>query len=220
VRDGKAHFLYLAQSNPPRQHYVRYDLASARRELDLQPDFRGQELALRNLDGFFAARRQQPGTTIYCISKEATAPRLACLASDDQGSTWYDYAVSEPVHVPYSIGGCREISADDWIFGSFTDQQAPTTDPGGGSQVFFFKIKAGLARVRVVDRQWNGREGLVKFAEARGQPVKIRFRDGPNASWSDWMEFKMEMKVRRETMPSQFQLHSQLGVDSEVQSLH
>ena len=144
VKDGKAHFLYLAQSKPPRQHYVRYDLQSGRRELDRQPVFRGEHLSLRGLDGFFATRRASAGATLYCVGRDADQPRLVCLASDDNGATWHDYAVSEPVKSPYAIGGCREETADGWGIGSFTDQQAPTTDPGGGSKVYFLKFRAGL----------------------------------------------------------------------------
>jgi hypothetical protein len=144
VKDGKAHFLYLAQTNPPRQHYVRYDLKSAGRELDLQPEFRGQRLSLRGLDGFFATRAVEPGATLYCISRDATTNRLACLASDDNGATWRDYAVSDLVTNPYAIGGCREVTADGWIIGSFTESIAPTSDTGGGSRVYFFRIRAGL----------------------------------------------------------------------------
>jgi hypothetical protein len=144
VKDGKAHFLYLAQTPPPRQHYVRYDLKTARRELDLQPDFRGRQISLRNLDGFFATSSRAPGSTLYCISRDPTTNLIACLVSADNGTTWRDYAVSDPVQNPYSIGGYREVTADGLILGSFVDQIAPTTDVGGGSKVYFFKIKAGL----------------------------------------------------------------------------
>jgi hypothetical protein len=143
VRDGRGHFLYLAQTQPPRQHYVRYDLAKARRELDLQPEFKGQNLSLRNLDGFFATRAAEANGTIYAVSRDANANRVACLASDDNGSTWRDYAASPLITNPYSIGGSREITRDGWIIGSFTEQIAPTTDSGGGSKVHFFRIRAG-----------------------------------------------------------------------------
>jgi len=144
VKESKAHFLYLAQTNPPRQHYVRYDLRSARRELDYEPDFRGEGISLRGLDGFFAARPEKPGSTLYCISREAGQPRLACLASDDNGKTWHDYAVSDFVKSPYSIGGCRAVTADGWVIGSFTDQVG-TAGGAGDGKVYFFKIRAGLA---------------------------------------------------------------------------
>jgi hypothetical protein len=54
--------------------------------------------------------------------------------------------VSDLVSNPYAIGGCREVTADGWIIGSFTEQIAPTTDSGGGSKVYFFRIRAGLGR--------------------------------------------------------------------------
>jgi BNR repeat-containing family member len=144
VKDGKAHFLYLAQTNPPRQHYVRYDLRTARREVDLQPEFRGERISLRGLDGFFAAPRHQKNSRLYCISRDATQPRLACLVSEDNGATWHDYAVSEPVISPYAIGGCREVTADGWVIGSFTDSGVDPKDPERPPRVYFFKIQAGL----------------------------------------------------------------------------
>ena len=143
VKDGKAHFLYLAQSTPPRQHYVRYDLATARRELDIQPEFKGDRLALRSLDGFFATSASVRGSTLYCISRDAANSRIACLASDDNGTTWYDYAVSDTVISPYSIGGCCEVTPDGLILGSFTDTTATTSTAAGGSKVYFLRIKAG-----------------------------------------------------------------------------
>ncbi len=142
AQGGKAHFLYLAQTNPPRQHYVRYDLKTARREVDRHPEFTAQQLSLRGLDGFFTRSTAGPSPPLFCVSRDATSPRLACLMSDDNGSTWKDHAVSEPLTNPYAIGGCRTVTSDGWIIGSFTDQIAPTTDPGGGSKVYFFRIRA------------------------------------------------------------------------------
>jgi hypothetical protein len=153
VKEGKVHVLYLAQTNPPRQHYVRYDLRSARRELDYQPDFRGQSVWLRGLDGFFAARQQKAGSTLYCIGRDAHSPRLACLASDDNGTTWHDYAVSEPVGSPYSIGGCRAVTEEGWVIGSFTDQGATTGSSGDEAKVFFFKVRADLPWPRRAGQQ-------------------------------------------------------------------
>lgn len=147
VRGRKAHFLYLAQTEPPRQHYVRYDRAAARRELDLQPEFKGQKLTLRNLDGFFATRASEDNATIYVVSRDATANRLACLASDDNGSTWRDQAVSPLVVNAYSIGGSREVTTDGWIIGSFTEQIASTSESGGGSKVHFFRIRVEPPRL-------------------------------------------------------------------------
>jgi hypothetical protein len=142
VRDGNAHFIYLAQTQPPRQHYVRYNLANSHRDLDYQPEFQGERLSLRGLDGFFATRAEEPSGTIYAISRAADANRLACLASSDNGLSWRDFAISPSVGNPYAIGGSREITADGWIIGSFTEQTASTLDSGGGSKVHFFRIRA------------------------------------------------------------------------------
>jgi len=143
VRGGKAHFLYLAQTHPPRQHYVRYDISTAKREIDIYPEFKGQTLMLRSLDGFFATCKADKGGAIYVVSRDANASRLACLASDDNGITWRDHAVSLPVANPYSIGGSREVTEDGWVIGSFTEQTGSTSAAGGGSKVYFFRIGIG-----------------------------------------------------------------------------
>ena len=142
VKNGKSHFLYLAQTKPPRQHYVRYDLRTAKRERDVQPEFKGGQLSLRGLDGFFATRAAEPDGTLYCVGRAAGASRLVCLASDDNGGTWRDHAVSETVINPYAIGGCREVTDDGWIIGSFTDQMATN----GGGKVYFFRIPASAKK--------------------------------------------------------------------------
>lgn len=144
VKDGKAHFLYLAQTNPPRQHYVRYDVKTARREADVQPDFRGEKISLRGLDGFFASTHARPNSRLFCVSKDAEQSRIACLASDDNGRTWHDYAVSGPVTSPYAIGGCREVTADGWVIGSFTAAGANPNITGPVSQVYFLRIRADV----------------------------------------------------------------------------
>jgi hypothetical protein len=143
VKDGKAHFLYLAQTQPPRQHYVRYDLKTAKRDRDVSPELKGETLALRGLDGFFATRAAQPGAPLFCVSRDANTSRIACLVSLDNGDTWRDHAAGDPVANPYAIGGARELAPDGSVIGSFTDQVAPTTDSGGGSKVYFFKVPPG-----------------------------------------------------------------------------
>jgi Neuraminidase (sialidase) len=141
VKGGKAHFLYLAQSEPARQHYVRYDLATGRREIDRQPEFRGDQLAIRGLDGFFATRSDVPDSPLFCISRGQREARLVCLVSDDNGATWRDYAVSQPFCQPYAIGGCREVTPDGWIIGSFTDVTDKKKDGALESRVHFFRVR-------------------------------------------------------------------------------
>lgn len=137
-KDGKTHFLYDARTEPPRQHYVRYDTATGQRDVDHQPEFRGDKLAIHGLDGFFATDSRKPGTPLYCVSHDARGPRLVCLRSDDNGETWHDHAVSEPFTRPYAIGGCREVTSDGWIIGSFTEVLGEGKALTG--RVHFFRI--------------------------------------------------------------------------------
>ncbi len=139
---GKLHFLYRVGSDPPATRYARYDLSTGRLDSEHTPEFRGKTLSLRGLDGFFAAGTDMPDSPLYCVMKAATENRLVCLRSDDSGQTWVDHAVSPPVENPYAIGGCRAVTPDGWIIGSFTEAIAPSKKPVGKSNVQFFRIHA------------------------------------------------------------------------------
>lgn len=142
VEGDKAHFLYLARTEPPRQHHVRYDVATGRRELDHQPSLSGGRLGIRSLDGFFAADGRQPGGPLYCVAADEDAARLVCLVSFDQGSTWHDHAASEPFTRPYAIGGCRELLPDGSLIGSFTDVSGTREAGNLRGRVYFFRVPA------------------------------------------------------------------------------
>lgn len=139
AKEGKLHFVYEAQTQPAREHYVRYDLKTARRDLDLWPEFKGERISLLGLDGLFASRASEPNAPLYCVLN--CQGHLACLVSSDNGETWHDYALSEQTFTLYAIGGCRELTADGDIIGSFTDQGSSP------ARVYFFKIKAGQGLV-------------------------------------------------------------------------
>lgn len=136
---GKLHFLYLAQTEPPRQHYIRYDIAGGLRDVDVSPKFQGDKIALQGLDGFFVADAAQP-STIYCVGNDDG--RLACLVSHDNGTTWQDHARTQQRFHLYSIGGYRTTTAEGWIIGSFTDQAGSNLTTDRSSKVYFFKIPA------------------------------------------------------------------------------
>ena len=140
VKDGKVHFLYLAQMDPPRQHYTRFDVASGNRDLDIQPELRGREIQVQGLGGFFATRSGRRGSALYILLPQGN--RVACLVSRDNGQSWHDFARSEETFTIYSLGGSREISRDGYIIGTFTDQHGSNSTPDRESKVYFFKIKA------------------------------------------------------------------------------
>ncbi len=155
VKGGKLHFVYkyAAPGDRARQHYVRYDVKTARREVDVWPEFKGDRISLSHVDGFFASRAEWPGSPLYCVL--AQDGRVACLRSDDNGEGWQDHAISErrfatheKMSNPYAIGGCREVTADGYVIGSFTDripdpdQVSDLTAPGAAAPVYFFKFRA------------------------------------------------------------------------------
>ena len=136
VRSGKAHYFYVAQHTPWRTHYVRYDLASGKRDVHLSPTFKGERIELIGMDGFFAASP----TTLYCVSHTPDG-RIGCLASDDNGATWRDHAVSDDrFEKMYALGGCRAVTPDGFIIGSFTDSLASPAESVSTSKVYFVKI--------------------------------------------------------------------------------
>lgn len=133
---GKLHFAYLAQSDPPRQHYVRYDLASGERDRHVQPEFRGERISVRGLSGYFVADAERP-RTVYYVSQDAG--RIAVLRSEDNGDSWHDYARSEERYALYAIGGFRRTH-EGAILGTFTDQRSSADVLDFRSDVHAFQI--------------------------------------------------------------------------------
>ncbi len=131
-KDGKLHMFYQAQSPVNRTHYVRYDIDSGAKDVDTGSTFAGEVISVYQYDGFFATDRRYPNTPLYAIARD-TYNYLACLASDDNGETWYDYARTD-IQLPYTyaVGGASQITDDGDIIGTFTDYSA--------YDVFFFRI--------------------------------------------------------------------------------
>jgi hypothetical protein len=201
AKDGKVHFVYAAQCHPPREHYLRVDLKTARRDVDLWPAFRGERLEVAGLDGFFASRCSLPNAPLYCVM--GSQGRLACLASDDNGQSWYDYAVSDTAYSLYAVGGCREVTEDGWIIGSFTDSREQPPQRVGQSHVYFFCVRGGLSRADVSAVHYADGTATLKFAAIRGQPeaVRLGFGDG---TWGDWRDFRPEVVSRTSSRPTRF----------------
>ena len=212
VKDGKAHFAYAAQAATWRQHYVRYDLATAARDIDLNPIFEGEEIRLASLDGFFASRADLPEAPLYYVS--SAGGRLGCLASDDNGETWYDYALSEESFNPYSIGGSRELTADG------RDRRHLHRLPGGrGPRPLPSPLLPHPGRP-VAGSGSRSRRVLtaaspLRFHEVRGRPEAVRFR-AASGQWGKWQPFAEVMEADPGELPTHFQLRSHLGVESSI----
>jgi outer membrane protein assembly factor BamB len=133
VKSGKVHFVYLAQTPEPRQHYVRIDLSTGRIDRRTFPVWQGETISIRALDGYFATG---PGTSPLYYVGMVDFCRIGVLVSHDNGDTWHDCALSERIpNSIYSVGGCREITSDDHLIGSFTNQYGSRGDP------YFFRVQ-------------------------------------------------------------------------------
>jgi len=146
VKEGKLHFAYWTANKPERQRYVRYDTTTGKKDVDIQPMFAGRPATQQNDSGFFATCAGVKGSPLYFVSVIEDRTRPACLASDDNGATWHEYALCDQKFNGrvYSIGGARELTSDGYIIGTFT-----VVTPGAkvyyepkSGKVYFFKIKA------------------------------------------------------------------------------
>ena len=149
AKDGKLHFVYWAKTTPHRQRYLRYDGATGKQEIDLEPVFQVRKMAEVNDSGVLVADRSVPGSTLYFVSAIDDRKRLACLASEDNGRTWREYAISDRTFEKrvYSIGAARDVTDEGWIVGTFTDvvEGAKTNKEPNSGRVFLFRIKAQAA---------------------------------------------------------------------------
>jgi hypothetical protein len=163
VKDDKAHFAYLAQMPDPRQHYVRMDLTSGEIDHRISSGWGGETLHIWGLDGFFATG---PGSSPLYYVGPVNHSHLGVIVSHDNGLTWHDVAPSPKMpNSIYSVGGFREITADDHLIGSFTNQYSSRGDP------YFFRVKVsespvlgsmclGLSAIVLLRRGKPGESGL------------------------------------------------------------
>ena len=143
VKNGKVHFAYLAQTPEPRQHYVRLDSETGVIDRRIQPSWSGGNISIRGLDGFFVTG---PGSApLYYISL-VDWRYVGVLVSHDNGETWEDLGRSpELPHSIYSIGGFRQVTDDDFLIGSFTNQYGTRGDP------YFFRVKVQEAGILLAE---------------------------------------------------------------------
>jgi hypothetical protein len=142
VKGDKVHFVYRAGPPVNRQHYVRYDLATAHIDRNVVP-FAGDGVPILNLDGVCSTRRLIK--EIFCVSKSNNRNRdshIVVLKSEDNGLTWRKHALG-PIAFTYALGGSPQVTNDGYIIGSYT-QSSNFKDPAAKKIVEFFKV-ASLA---------------------------------------------------------------------------
>ena len=134
VKDGKVHFIYKGRT----MHYLRYDLATGRKDASLDGrQFSGRNIALGDTSGLLVSRLDQPGSPLYCVSRDPGRRTLGCLISYDNGRSWSDYALAAQIFQDnYATGGARQTTDDGYIIGSFSDRFG-----GECQEVWFYRIK-------------------------------------------------------------------------------
>ncbi len=138
IKNNKAHFVYWAQMTPSRQHYMRFDLTTGEREIDMQ-NWKGDSTAILNLDGFCATKKSDPNSYLYCASRSIDN-RIAIIYSSDNGASWHDLAKTAVIPGnPHQIGGAREISADGYMSGTYSEINS------GVASVKFFRVSTSVA---------------------------------------------------------------------------
>jgi hypothetical protein len=145
-KDGKLHCVYWAQKEKRRQlRYVRYDAKTGKKDHEIVSLLDGRDKWESSESGFFAFDPKRPNSKLYFITAMEDRTRLVCLASDDHGKTWRDYAVGDQTYIKtYALGGFREVTGDGYIIGTFTDI-APFAksyyEPHSG-KVYFLRVRA------------------------------------------------------------------------------
>lgn len=116
VKGDKAHFVYRAYLLD-RQHYVRYDLATAQIDRNVVP-FSGDSITVSHDDGVCATGRSIK--EIFCVSKYRPDNKIAVLKSEDNGLTWRDHELSPAPEPTAALGGSPQVTDDGYIIGSYT----------------------------------------------------------------------------------------------------
>ena len=94
--------------------YKRYPYGSGTPDIDGVPFFGGGLPALKNNHGGLAANRSVVGSTLYYVTVTDDRERQICFASDDNGATWYQYAVGDTAyHTPTNLAGMSSDMASN-----------------------------------------------------------------------------------------------------------
>jgi hypothetical protein len=139
VKNGKLFMFYRDSGQvapkPTVEHMIRFDLATARIDLDTSP-WIADGVSLQNIDGFFASAAGQP---LFAVTASIDN-RLTVIKSLDNGVTWHIVAQSNNYpRILYAISGCRTITNDGYLIGHFTHAQ--DTKDVVANTMNFFKVK-------------------------------------------------------------------------------
>lgn len=113
----------------PESPYFRLSKDTGRIDIRHEPRFECDGAVINTWNGFFATDRDSPDAPLYYVGAEDN--QLTCIVTRDRGQTWSLHARSDHhFDEVYSLGGCRQITADGRIIGSVTNR---VSNPAGHS---------------------------------------------------------------------------------------
>ena len=191
VKRGKVHFVYrtvnpwepakLGNPKPivPRQHHMRFDGQSGKREIDswrARGGLKGRRIRIEAVSMLLASDPRNPSGPLFVVGRGGDN-HVSALVSHDNGATWKDCATSaKPYGGIYALGGFRCLTPDGKVIGTFTK---------GG--VFFFQFDARRTpgkskrtansekKTRLTDKQRAEKQlGLARMYRINGMTDKAR----------------------------------------------
>jgi hypothetical protein len=146
VKNGKLFMFYRDSGQidpkPMVEHMIRFDLATARIDLDTSP-WIVDGVSLQNIDGFFATAAGQP----LFAATASSDNRLTVVKSLDNGLTWHIVAQSNKYSsILYAISGCRTITTDGYLIGHFTHSPDIKNFMGSNTISFFKAIPSPITK--------------------------------------------------------------------------
>ena len=152
--NGKVHFVYRA-ANPwdpayfgltnsliEREHFMRFNGSTGVRELDSWSawgSWVGTNISIAAVDGLLASDLGNPSGPLYFVGLSSSGV-LSAIISHDNGSSWKGYATATTqsalgLSSIYSVGGCRTLTPDGRVIGSFSAVR------DGIRRTYFYSIK-------------------------------------------------------------------------------
>jgi hypothetical protein len=128
---GNIHFVYDVKFGA-KEVYKRFNWATKAVDREMTPYIHGETIWIGGAHGFFSQDSTGSGRLFYSGSARGNNyGKVGILYSDDNGSTWHDYAVSN-IRLSGSMifmTGSRKLMPDGSIIGEFT----------ANNNVYFFR---------------------------------------------------------------------------------
>jgi len=145
---GHVHFVYDVGFGR-KEVYKRFNWTTKQFDREETPYIHGETITIGQTHGFFTQAGTGSGRLFYVGGANGSLyGKIGALYSDDNGSSWHDFAYSsafqaDSSHQIWFLGGAHKLMADGSIIGTFT-LHANNSAP---SYVYFFRSVGGNTTV-------------------------------------------------------------------------